>query len=79
MRDVAEMDNAAMVRDVLAVAMTNFALDAPKLDAAETLENCIAYFAEVYARNFGHAATVRTLHALARKGALASGEQLATE
>ncbi|MDP3908715.1 hypothetical protein [Novosphingobium sp.] len=61
----------------MAGALEQIAAEHPSADAALILRLAIAYFAEVHARSFGHAATVKAMTAIARRGVQAAAEELA--
>ena len=61
-------DARELVAEELEAALERLGAEIPSADAALILRLCIAYFAEVHARNFGHTATVKALIAIARRG-----------
>ena len=61
----------------MAGALERIASDVPTADAALTLRLAIGYFAEVHARSFGHAATVKVMTSIARRGVQAAAAELA--
>lgn len=49
----------------------------PQVDGEHTMHLCICYFADLYAKHFGHAAAVTTLTEIARRGVKNAAEELA--
>tara|TARA_R110000751_G_scaffold180038_3_gene286501 strand:+ start:1638 stop:1901 length:264 start_codon:yes stop_codon:yes gene_type:complete len=59
-------------------AMKRLSNDLPNVDAALMLRLVIGYFAEIYARHFGHAAAIEALTGIARRGVRLAAEELST-
>ncbi|TYC93549.1 hypothetical protein [Novosphingobium sp. BW1] len=66
----------AKVREQIAQALVRLAGDVPEADARQTLESAISHLADVYARSFGHAETVKTLISITRRGLWPANEEL---
>jgi hypothetical protein len=72
-----EPDLRQIVGGWMAGALEQVAAEVPTADAALILRLAIGYFAEVHARSFGHAATVKAVTAIARRGVQAAAEEMA--
>ncbi|HEY9552399.1 hypothetical protein [Allosphingosinicella sp.] len=71
-----DCDDRDRIAQAMAEAMERLAIDMPRMDAALMLRLAIAYFAEVHARSFGHAETIKALLAIARRGLWKANEEL---
>ena len=72
----AEIDARERVIAEMDAAMERLAKDMPNVDAALTLRLVIGYFAGMYARHFGHAASIEALTGIARRGVHLAAEEL---
>ena len=71
-----DFDARVVVETELENAGRRLALDLPQMDGAHMLRLSIGYFAKVHAEHFGHAATVKMLLKIARRGLGHQSEQL---
>lgn len=66
-----------MIAEELAASLRRLAHDMPTVPADVFLRMAIGYLAGVYAQSFGHAATVRALITITRRGVQSAAEELA--
>lgn len=69
-------DARQRVIEEMDAAIERLANEMPSVDAALMLRLVIGYFAEMYARHFGHAAAIEALTGIARRGVRLAAEEL---
>ena len=69
-------DPSASVSHEISSALERLAKDMPTEDAGLILRMAIGHLAGIHARSFGHAATVKTMIAIARRGLWSASEEM---
>lgn len=68
----------AIIAEELSAVMRRLAKDMPEVPADLALRMAIGFFAALYAESFGHAATVRALITITRRGVLSAAHEIAS-